>query len=185
VTSGKQVRALPQPEEIHALALSQDDRLLLAGCRDGAAHLWEVSTGRRLASLQHQGDVLAVAFSPDGRLALTGSADRTARVWDVVTGTPLGPPCWHQSGATAVAFSHQGHLFATGSADHTAQVWQAPAAPLEGRLEAIKAWAELLAGVELEASGTERPLGPEERQQRQQVLARPDNADFAARIAGQ
>jgi len=184
LASGQRMHTLVQPCQILAVALSKDNRLLV-GCRDGAAYLWDASTGQRLALLQQQSDVHAVAFSPDGRIALTGCSDGRTRVWDVRTGIPLGPVRWHQGAVNVAAFNHGGTRFATGSHDRTAGVWHAPAAPLQGPLEAVKAWVELLAGMALDGHGLERELSPKEKEQRQDILALPENAVFTVRMAGQ
>jgi WD40 repeat protein len=167
--TGKQVAVLAQPAAVHAVAQARDGTALLVGCADGAARLWDVRTGRLRAALHHQGDVLAVAFSPDGKTALTGSADQAVRLWDVATGAPLGPPRWHSGAVQAVAFSQRGDRIVSGSHDRTAQFWRGTTKPLQGDWQAIKAWAEVLAGVELEASGAERALGEGALAQRRKV----------------
>jgi WD40 repeat protein len=167
--TGEQVKALAQPDGIHAVALGKDGRTLLVGCADGAARLWDVPTGRLRAALHHQGDVLAVALSHDGRTALTGSADQTARLWDVATGAPLGPPRWHAGAVQAVAFGHRRDIIVTGSHDRTAQLWRGTSEPLLGDGKAIKAWAELLSGAELDAGGAERALSEGELARRRTV----------------
>jgi WD40 repeat protein/serine/threonine protein kinase len=179
--AGRRLQTLVQPGQVQAVALGQGN-LLLVGCRDGAAHLWDVSAGRRLASYQHQSDVLSAAISPNGATALTGCGDGTVRLWDVATGMPLGPVRWHQSAVEVVGFSRQGTMFATGSHDRSAQVWHAPAAPLQGRPEVVKAWVELLAGQELGPSGLERELSPAEKEQRRQILTLPAHAAFTAHL---
>jgi hypothetical protein len=72
----------------------------------------------------------------------------------------LGPPRWHAGAVQAVAFSHRGDRIVSGSHDRTARFWRGTTEPLQGPWQAIKAWAEVLAGVELDAGGAERPLGP-------------------------
>ena len=124
-------------------------------------------------------------WSADGRMALTGSADGATKVWDVVTGMPLGPVRWHQGAVEAVAFSHQGTTFATASRDRSAIIWHAPVPPLEGGLEAIKAWMSLLTGLELDSNGVERERTPKEKDESQRVLGLPENAAFAARMSGE
>jgi WD40 repeat protein len=147
--------------------------------------VWDVKTGGRLVTLQQQSDVLAVAWSPDGRVALTGCADGTTRAWDAVTGIPLGPVRRHQGAVAAVAFGNHGATFATGSLDRSAIVWDAPASPLEGALEAIKAWASVLTGLALDGSGVERELTAGENDRWRRVLTMPEYATFAARTAGE
>jgi WD40 repeat protein len=182
--TGGRLLTLVQPGQVLAVALGKGDRLLV-GCRDGAAHVWDVKTGDRLVKLQQQIDVLAAAWSPDGRTALTGCADGTTRAWDAVTGMPLGPVRRHQGAVAAVAFGNHGATFATASLDRSAIVWDAPASPLEGRLEAIKAWTSVLTGLELDGSGVERELTAGEKDRWRGVLTMPEHATFAARMAGE
>jgi WD40 repeat protein len=171
--TGKQLAALAQPDAVRAIALSRDGQTLLVSCADSAARLWDVRTARLRAALHHPSDVLAVALSPDGKTALTGNADHTVRLWDVATAAPLGPPRWHSGAVQAVAFSHRGDRIVSGSHDRSAQFWRGTTEPLQGRPQAIKAWAEALASVELDASGAERVLDPEALAQRRKVAGHP------------
>jgi WD40 repeat protein len=90
-------------------------------------------------------------------------------LWDVATAAPLGPPRWHSGAVQAVAFTHRGDRIVSGGHDRTARLWRGTTEPLQGDWQVIKTWAELLAGVELDASGAERPLGPEALAQRREV----------------
>lgn len=75
---------------LNQVAISPDGTLLVAGCSDGTALLWEARTQKPLRTFKgHRGGVTSVAFRPDGRLVLTGSWDGTARLWDVATGDEL------------------------------------------------------------------------------------------------
>ena len=69
-----------------AVAYSPDGKIILTGCADGTARLWDASTGQPIGPpMRHENGVEAVAFSPDGTTVLTGSIDNTARLWDVDT----------------------------------------------------------------------------------------------------
>ena len=58
--------------------------MILTGCWDKKARLWDAATGSpRGPPFQLDAPVQAVAFSPDGRTILTGCQDKTARLWDV------------------------------------------------------------------------------------------------------
>jgi WD40 repeat protein/serine/threonine protein kinase len=110
-------------DRLGSLALSPDDKLLLAGGR-GRVYLWRVDTGERLAVLTgHSGPVSAVAFSPDGRTFLTGGEDFTARLWRTATRQPIGPPLRHLGQVWAVAFRPDGRVAVTGSGDKTVRFW--------------------------------------------------------------
>jgi serine/threonine-protein kinase len=106
------------------MAASADGRLLLLGCEDGIAHLWDLDRQQEAGRLTgHQGAILAVALAPDSSRGLTGGADGTACLWDVAAGKPL---CWlrgHRGRVQAVALSPDGRLALTGGADGTVRVW--------------------------------------------------------------
>ena len=78
---------------VYAAAFSPDGRMVLTGCADNAARLWEATTGQPIGRpMIHPDDVRAVAFSPDGKSILTGCDDSLARLWDAVTGELLYAP---------------------------------------------------------------------------------------------
>jgi WD40 repeat protein/serine/threonine protein kinase len=158
-----------------AVAFSPDGKTVLIGCEDNTARVWEVATGKPLGlPLGHEGVVLAVAFSPDGKTALTGSADKTARLWDVTTGKPLGPPSRHQDWVHAVAFSRDGTTALTGSRTYIGRL--EVAAPVQGEVERIALWAQVITGMELDEGGTVRRLPAStwhERYRRLQELGGP------------
>src|SRR5205807_33988 len=85
--SGKAVFPTPLQHDgsVFSMAFSPDGKVLLTGCWDGTACLWDVATGHRLRALEHAKAVCAVAFSPDGKTVLTGCADGGARFWQTNT----------------------------------------------------------------------------------------------------
>lgn len=119
---------------VMAVALSRDGRQMLAGCSDGAAHLFDAATGEQLGQpLLHQAPVLAVAFSPDGQRAATGCRDLTAWLWDLSTRKPIGSPLSHGNQVVKVVFSPDGKWLATGCMDDTARLWEATTGRPVGR----------------------------------------------------
>jgi WD40 repeat protein/serine/threonine protein kinase len=157
VDSGQPVFTEPlrHPDRIGAVAFSRDGKFLFTAIGNAEQHWgevrrWETETGKPIGrALQHYSAVLALAPSPDGQLVLTGSADRKAYFWDVGTGTPIGPPLHHGKQVLAVAYSPAGNTAVTASLDGTAQVWQTPA-PLEGKVEAIRAWIPVVTNLDLD-----------------------------------
>lgn len=156
---------------VRAVAFSPDGRLLLTGTwDDGTARLWYVATRKPLGPpMPHQEHCLAVAFSPDGRTVATGAWDGTARVWDVASGKPLGPPLLHQRTVRDVVFSPDGKSLWTASFDRTARAWKLPVA-VEGSVERIILWTEVLTGMELDPDGLFRHLDATTWLQRRQRL---------------
>ena len=77
---------LVHPGQVRSLAFSPDGRLLMTGCRDGAARFFLVATSSLVGQkLPHEGTVQSVVFSHDGRFAVAasagGSGHAAARMW--------------------------------------------------------------------------------------------------------
>jgi WD40 repeat protein len=153
-----------------AVAFSPNSQTLATAGEDGMAHLWDVATGAEIgAAMRHQGKVWAVTFSPDGRLLLTGSMDGTARLWDATSGKPIGTPMQHAGRVRAVAFSPDGKKIVTASGDNTARLWELPTS-LEGTVEQILLWSEVVTGMELEGDGVFHVLNAQSWQERHRRL---------------
>jgi WD40 repeat protein/serine/threonine protein kinase len=153
-------KAIGQPLQHHvaeagvfAAAFSPDSKTVATAGEDEIAHLWDATTGAPIGQpMRHQGKVWAVAFSPDGKILLTGSVDGTVRIWDADTGKPIGTPLQHPGRVRAVVFSPDGKKIATACGDNTARLWELPA-PLQGDLEQIVIWAQVITGMKLDADG--------------------------------
>ncbi len=71
-------------DNILAMAISPDGKLLATGGADNNAKVWDVSTRQEIAKLEgHTSHVMALAFNPDGTQLATGGADKELKVWDV------------------------------------------------------------------------------------------------------
>jgi WD40 repeat protein len=167
------VELLGQPlrhqEVVHAVTFSPDSSMLLTGCRDGTAWLWDTAMGRTLGPpMQHRGAVLAVAFSPDGKAVLTGSADMTARLWDRSTRRQIGPPMHHPDWVRAVAFSPDGKTVMSASGNFIGRL--EVVVPVQGTLEQIALWTQVITSMELGDDGHVRSLDGPARQQRLRQL---------------
>src|SRR5262249_40849523 len=115
----------------------------------------------------------ALAFSPDGKFLLTGSPAGSARLWDAATTKPVGPPLVHgKLPITALAFNEDGQSFWTGGWDKTLRLWEMPV-PIEGPVDRLFSWAEVLTGMELDRDGTIRVLEAKSWQERRQRLDPP------------
>jgi WD40 repeat protein len=170
-------RPLVHAAPVVACAFDPEGRRALTGCQDGSARLWDMATRRPLLeTLRHDAEVSAVAFSPDGRTLLTGSVDATARFWDADSGKPLGPALRHADGVRAAAFDAGGRLAVTGGRDQAVHHWHLPPPPVDGSVERIRLWSEVLSGMALDPNGTVRDLSAEDlgmRQRRLEALGGP------------
>jgi tetratricopeptide (TPR) repeat protein len=155
-TGEPMVKLLQHSTEVKALAFSPDGRTIVTGGADGVAQLWNAATGEPVGKpLEHPGTVLAVAFSPDGQVVLTGCHDLNARFWAVPSGIPLGYPLKHAS--DGVAFSPDGKTTLAGVEGHRAQFWEAPS-PIEGGVDHVRLWANVLTTMRLDENGAFRVL---------------------------
>ncbi len=91
VADGKRRAALPtDSEEVRALALSPDGRLLAAGLDDRSIRIWDLTTGREQATLMgHKHFITGLRFSPKGQTLVSTSDDATVRLWHVPTAQEL------------------------------------------------------------------------------------------------
>jgi eukaryotic-like serine/threonine-protein kinase len=171
--SGKQLGPpLKHHGFVRCVACSPDGKYALTGSDDFTARVWRIADGQLVGqSLEHSGAVHSVAFSPDGQKVVTGSWDGTARLWETASSRPIGPALQHRGEVNCVAFSPDGKHVLTGSQDNTARVWNLPT-PWEGSPERIGLSATALTGMEVDESGTVRPLDPATWQKRRQQLER-------------
>jgi WD40 repeat protein len=133
----------------------------------GAITLWGAGHWRRLMgtwSTEH-----SMSFHPGGRILAAGR-DKAAGLWDAATGKPIGPPLGHPADLFALHFSPDGRRLATCCNDEAARIWDVPH-PVEGDLERIRLWVEVLTGHELNESGDAQRLSAAEQQRRRDRLA--------------
>jgi WD40 repeat protein len=85
VARGEEVaRFLRTDNDIVAMCISPDGRILASAGHDKTVRLCEVSTASEIRILDgHRQEVTALAFSPDGKRLASGSADTSCVVWDV------------------------------------------------------------------------------------------------------
>ncbi|MBA4148460.1 MAG: TIR domain-containing protein [Verrucomicrobia bacterium] len=77
---------LEHAQQVNAMELSPDGKLLITASRDRTAQLWDLQTGSKVGTpLSHDDWILHANFSPNGKQVATGSQDKTARVWDIAS----------------------------------------------------------------------------------------------------
>jgi WD40 repeat protein/tRNA A-37 threonylcarbamoyl transferase component Bud32 len=120
---------------------------------EGMVHLINVETGVVVDRPLRQGDARGkTVFSPDGRVFITAYGDGMARFWDPFTGWPLGPAVGPID-SVVMAFRGDSRVLWTTTPDHrSGTLWQVPA-PLEGKVERLVLWTQVIAGAELDPAG--------------------------------
>ncbi|NJL81941.1 MAG: DnaJ domain-containing protein [Chloroflexaceae bacterium] len=120
-----------QPQEVHAVALSPNNKMLAAGNFDGQVISWNLQRRTYFQAYCdapflthcHQGLVYALAFSADGQYLATASGDRQVKLWHFLTGKKKQEFMGHTGAVCALAFSPNGQFLASASADQTIRFW--------------------------------------------------------------
>ena len=109
---------------VNAIAFSPTNPdLVLTGCADSKAYLFDTTGRLPTIEFAHGGPVLSVAFHPTQAKILTGSRDNTARIWSF-DGTLLKTLRGHRGAVSTAAFvPPEGKTVVTGSFDSTVRVW--------------------------------------------------------------
>ena len=108
---------------IHALALTNDDRVLATAGDFGEVHLWDISTQKLVARLDFTKRATTLAFSRDGRWLLAAGQNKTPIVWDVRSLPRHVDGVGHRANVVGVAFTEDSAKFATSSDDNTIRLW--------------------------------------------------------------
>jgi WD40 repeat protein len=129
LASVEEVRQLTgHADQVQALAVSPDGKLLASGGPDQTIRIWDLSSGACLRTLSLDGTVSVLAFSPQGDYLVSAggkqrSESRNLRVWDRATWTEADPFSTPSSWIMDLAFSPDGKRLATGSRDQTVKLW--------------------------------------------------------------
>ncbi|XP_075870966.1 protein FAN isoform X3 [Nelusetta ayraudi] len=103
---------------VNTIALNPAGTLLVSGCKDGTATIWDTSGYATLQQVQcHSGTVHHMAFSPDSRHVLSVGADLCMKVIDVQTGMVMSSVkaeeeqrCFFWDGSLALCGGQSGDL---------------------------------------------------------------------------
>ncbi len=101
-------------EEINAMAISPDGKVLASASRDQSVILWDLRSRRRLATVtDNQGWVNDVAFSPDGKTLAFGVMNGDVKLWDIAAGRIKAVGHVPKGCSLGVAFSPDGKTVAS------------------------------------------------------------------------
>lgn len=112
----KEVSRLKINQDVTALTVSADERLLVMGTERGDVLLINLETGQQVASFKaHGASVLGLALSPDGKFLMTSEPFPTVKVWDFATRKALTELRGHKLVIRWIAISPDGSRMATAS----------------------------------------------------------------------
>lgn len=111
-------------ENVQAIALSPDGKLLVTATDEGTIKLWDVAESRDLMTLsQEPAEVNCLGFSLEGTRIAAGVGHRV-RLWDQGgRSLPSLAGVDHTYTIRCLAFSPDGKTLATGSRDHVIKLW--------------------------------------------------------------
>jgi WD40 repeat protein/serine/threonine protein kinase/tetratricopeptide (TPR) repeat protein len=114
--TGKQLRAIQDPQVVRGLAFSPDGKRLATGGEMRIVAVWDVETGRRLVQDTHLDTIWDVAFSPDGKTLASSTLAGAIRLWDMTPAEEATTlPIW----STALRFSADGKTLLVGNSGPT------------------------------------------------------------------
>jgi WD40 repeat protein/serine/threonine protein kinase len=117
-------------EEVEALAVSPDGRLVASGAREGGKGLWDLQTRARICwlALPESNDYRArcCRFSPDGTLLAIGRSDNLIRLWDVQKKRRIKVYEGHDDDIQDIAFHPTGTMMASCDRAGVVRTWKLP-----------------------------------------------------------
>ena len=103
---------------VTALSLTDDERQLVSGSKDGAIILWSLDDREKVQEfVGHSGEVTCIALSPDRKFALSSGSDQAIRMWNLQSGKLVREYVGHVDTVTSVAFHPSGQLFCSSGYD--------------------------------------------------------------------
>ncbi len=108
---------------IETVSLSPDERLLLAGCHDKTAWLWDMNTRQLVQKQAYPHKVYRIVPTPEGFWVACNDDQGEISVWDFGTHRELFHIRGHAAAAWGLEFSADRRRALTGSRDGTVRVW--------------------------------------------------------------
>jgi len=114
---------LRHPGRVYSAAYSPDGKLILTGCGDKHARMWDAATGRPIGEpLAHEGFVFKAVFSVDGKIFVTYS-HKSIYFWETRTRQPLGPVLASDQHLRDFSLAPDGRHVLTVSEDRVVRLW--------------------------------------------------------------
>ncbi|KAF2736669.1 WD40 repeat-like protein [Polyplosphaeria fusca] len=107
--------------DVRALALSSDDRML-ASASSGGLKIWNIRTQSCLRTLEC-GYALCCAFLPGDKIVVVGTKDGDIELFDIATSSLLDKIPAHEGAIWTLQVHPDGKSVATGSADKSVKFW--------------------------------------------------------------
>jgi U3 small nucleolar RNA-associated protein 12 len=107
--------------DIRALALSSDDRML-ASASSGGLKIWNVRTQNCLRTLEC-GYALCCAFLPGDKIVVVGTKDGDIELYDIAASSLLDKIPAHEGAVWTMQVHPDGKSLTTGSADKSVKFW--------------------------------------------------------------
>ena len=107
--------------DVRALALSSDDRML-ASASSGGLKIWNVKTQNCLRTLEC-GYALCCAFLPGDKIVVVGTKDGDIELYDIAASTLLDKIDAHEGAVWTMQVHPDGKSLITGSADKSIKFW--------------------------------------------------------------
>jgi len=109
------LRTLKNQNDVLAVAISQDGRMLATAGQDKQIALWDPATGRQLKSLSgHGGDVRMLAFLAGGSYLVSAAEDKLVLIWNPRNGTQQQILRGHADEVVHLAVSRDGQRVLSG-----------------------------------------------------------------------
>ena len=110
--------------EVRALCLSKEGKILYSGGWDSTIRMWSLSTNKEIGVLgKLSGYVRALVTSKDGHHIYSGSEDNAITKWNIDTNMEEGVIGKHAAGVRTLVISEDGNTLYSGSSDNSIKYW--------------------------------------------------------------
>jgi WD40 repeat protein len=124
-TGKEQYRYQIDDAAINALAVTPDERFLIASTDLGSIRIWDLENYDELNTTLHAHDlpISQLSITPDGRQLLSSSLDGVIKVWNL---QDIDRKTWcgsHQDRITAIAVTPDGQYILSAARDNKIKIW--------------------------------------------------------------